>query len=266
MGTNIIKIGQYEINKTFSLLREKAIDCNKIVVNDRLPLWLYENVSKPFSSKITIKQIKFLSNLVIFALNYQRSNKFNSKQYIPSDVAEFLIEKKLIKKTNFSVSSFLKEVLSLFTLDFSDFFTLSFFSLLNISKTPNEKNIKDYIENYREINNANLKIFNILMRNEIVLITRNIFGDPLIFPILPNNKTLRNTKAIIGNSFLIMKGKINIVDLSCLYLVSSDLKIEDNLIVGKFSRKKIQKYSDTILLNEVQNVIKRISPLNRINI
>lgn len=260
---NKLLIGNLEILPNFSILRVAARGSLELRINEKLKLWVYENKSTQMPKKVTIKQIRFLSNLLSFFINYQKDSsnyKFAAmRSYVPTEIAEKIIEnptlgnKILTPSPLYSLSNFINT----FTLNFSEVFTLSFFSLFATTTSYSTNEFETYVKHYKEINREILKIFKILARKDIVFMTNNILGDFLIYPQIPRKKTTRHTKVSKGDSYIIPLDKVNIVDLAGIHYLSSSFKIMENVAIGKLSKKKLATHLTTS--KEFKTLLKRLN-------
>ncbi len=249
---NTIKICNKYITPRHSIFLNFAPDSEEIILKNGKNFWIYLNEDIPMKKTISAKQIKFLSNLLNFYLEYLK-NKNNknirflaSKSYIPFEIIETLYYNDTSNDFCIPITSpieFLKNFINLSTNNFSDYFSLSFFILFNTLKnTDNLLNIEKYITKNKEIYTKNLNFFKLLMRRNIVTISRNLFGDTIIHPLIQNVKTERNIGIFNGLNYLLPANKINIIDLVLVYTTSSQFKVKDDLIVGRISKKEVKKY------------------------
>ncbi|MCX8028775.1 MAG: hypothetical protein N2712_02145 [Brevinematales bacterium] len=262
---NKIVIDKIEILPFQSILKQPSKNTIQISINEDTNIWIYNNNLSSVQKRITLKQLKFLTKLFDFFLNYQNSKNQNpkfiaSKSYLPVEVSEYLLNcselTNLMSKS--SPLNLVKKVIEKVTLNFSDCFTVSFFSLFNFKEYQEYNKIQHYLANYKQINREILNLFKVLMKKEIVIISNNLVGDTIINTIIPNQKTQRNIKVIHSNSYLIPLQKINIFDLLMVYYVSSSFEIKDNIVVGRISKRKLSSLSNAKILQEIESVLKRL--------
>ena len=259
---------------TSNLALQQLIDCSFSIFKKKIPsstelkienvrVWLYKNNFTPMPKKITVKQLKFFSKLLSFFVSYKNNScGFNfDKDLQLYDISEWISEIPLFEEriSQESPVQLLKKFLKFYTLNFSDAFTVSFFSLLRNGDGLTKENLEYYLQNYRKLITKNMRLFKILMKKEVVYVTNNIFGDRIIYLNVPIRKTVRNMKVFKGNSYLIPLDRVNVFDLSVIYYLSSSFKIHQNAAIGKLSRKKIQ---DTVNSGVADSFFSVLNKLN----
>lgn len=266
-----IVINNIEISQNYSITKTSIKYGKEIKFDKKISLFVYENRGGIIRKRITTKQVKFLSKILSFFVNYQSSPSENfrfiaSRSYIPLNVLNYIEEDKNFFKQllNNSPLLSLKKFVNKITLGFSESFTSSFVSLMNVLEYHKvEDVIQHYIRNYRSINRETLNFYKTLMKNELVVVSNNLLGDGIINVIIPNQKTHRNIKVFNKNSYLIPIDKISIFDLVLLYLVSYRFKIKDNVLVGKLSRGRITSFLDTRLNKDIVKTLNRLRVSNK---
>ncbi|MEN2998756.1 MAG: hypothetical protein ABDH28_06970 [Brevinematia bacterium] len=258
-------VNDIEISPSFSILKKPVNDSIEVKISKNERLWLYENGHSSMPKRVSVKQLKFLSNLISFFANCQKDPSnyrfIASRFYIPPKVVDEVASSYLFKEKLFEYSplALTRELIEYLTLNLSEFFTLSFFSLLSLGSKPSQKDLSRYFREYRYINREVLKLFKALMKSEIVFITNSLFGDYLIYPQIPNWKTTRNIKVFNEKSYIVPIDKVSIFDLVGVYHLSSTFKIAENIAIGKLSKKKIQDINSPQLLKDLQKVLNRLN-------
>lgn len=269
-----IVINNLEISQNHSITKKSIKYGKEIKFDNKISLFVYENRRSIVQKRVTTKQVKFLSKILSFFVNYQSCSSENFRfvalrSYIPSSVLNYIEEDENFFKQllNSSPLLLLKKFVNKITLGFSDSFTSSFVSLMNVLEHRKVERVEDviqhYVRNYRSINRETLNFYKTLMKNELVVVSNNFLGDGIINVIIPNQKTHRNIKVFNKTSYLIPIDKISIFDLALLYLVSYRFKIKDNVLVGKLSKSKITSFLDTRLSRDVVKTLSRLKVSNK---
>lgn len=266
-----IVINNLEILQNYSILKTSIKSGKEIKFDDRTSLFVYENNKSIIQRRITIKQVKFLSKMLLFFVSYQNSSSENLRfialrSYVPLSILDYIQEDANFFKQlpNNSPLLSLKKFVNRITLGFSDSFTSSFVSLTNVLEYRKvEDAITYYVRNYRSINRDTLNFYKTLMKNELVVVSSNLFGDGIINVVIPNQKTHRNIKVFNKNSYLIPIDRISIFDLVLVYLVSYRFKIRDNVAVGKLSKGRITSFLNTQLNKDIIKTLNRLKVSNK---
>ncbi|MGB9621363.1 MAG: hypothetical protein ACP5PT_03535 [Brevinematia bacterium] len=267
ISNNTVTIGKKNIDERYSIFLDFVPDSEEIILESGMNIWIYLNQDVPMKKIVSAKQIKFLSNLFDFYLGYLENHDKNlrflaSKSYIPFEVIENFWYEYLSKDTLSSIKTpieFIKNFLNYATHNYSEYFSISFFILFNLLKNQSKKlNLENYLTKNKEIISKNLDFFKILMRKQIVKISKNIFGDTLIHPLIKDIKTQRNIGIFNGLTYLLPSNKINIIDLTLIYKVSSYFKVRDDLIIGRISKKKLENLKQKMKSNHIANLLKKI--------
>lgn len=264
-----ITISDLELSKTNSILKRKTSNAKEVVINKKNKIWIYNNKINSSTKKITKKQLTFLCRLFSFLIKY-KDNPTNikslaSKLYIPSEVVEKILEIPQIKERLNTTSPILllEEIINFITLRMSNFFSLSFFSILTLPLYFQTNDLETYLLNYRKINSENLKLFKTLMKKDIVLISNNLLGDYIIHPQIPDQKTKKNAIIINKGKYIIPLEKINIIDLVIITYLSSSSKIVENTLTGKISKKKIQQIKTHSISKEINEILTRLNLIGK---
>lgn len=254
-----IVINNLEILQNYSILKKNVKNGKEIKFGNKLSLFVYENHKSIIQRRITLKQVKFLSKMLLFFVRYQNSPSENlrfiaSRSYVPLSILEYIEEDTNFFKQLLDNSPLLslRKFVNRITLGFSDSFTSSFVSLMNVLEYHRVEDImKYYISNYRSINKETLNFYRTLMKNELVVVSSNLLGDGVINVMIPDQKTHRNVKVFNKNSYLIPIDKVSIFDLVLIYILSYRFRIKDNVAVGKLSRSKINSFLNTQLHKDI---------------
>lgn len=265
---NGIKIQNNYITHKHSIFSNFVPNSEEIILKNGSNFWIYLNEDAPMRKFVSARQIRFLSSLLKFYIEYSKNKSTKnlrfvaSKSYIPFGIIETLYydyksNEVCIPET--SPTDFIKDFLNLATYNYSNYFSLSFFVFFNsLRNIGNSLDIEKQILKNREIYSKILSFFKILMKKDIVTVSRNLFGDTIIHPLVQNTKTQRNIGIFNGLNYLLPTNKINIVDLVLIYNISSYFKVKDDLIVGRISKRKLKTISEEINTAQINNLLKRI--------
>jgi hypothetical protein len=255
-----IKVNNFIILPVHSIYENYIPESKEVILENGKNIWIYENENISLPKKVSKDQIRFISRLITLfndlQINKGNNLKFiSSKNYISHNIVSLFLNfiKKLPNSENLLNSdpiSATELFLSFSTLSFTNTFSLSYF-------ITQYKIITDSKDEVLEENILNF--FKFLSRKNIVVISKNLFGDTIIHPTLPTTKTSRNSGIFNESNYIIPTTKINIIDLSIIYLISSKFKIENNLVFGKISKIKSKKIQSQIPSININKLLKRIS-------
>jgi len=249
-----LKIGNTQILPIHSIYENYVPESNEVTLNNGQNIWIYKNENINLPKRVSKKQVRLISRFITLFNDIQNQTNNNikyisSKNYIPYNILSIFTN--FMKTENTINPTTMTEQFLLFsTVDFANTFSLSYFTMYykNITNTKDD-NLKNLILNF----------FKFLSRNNIVVISKNIFGDYIINPVIPTTKTSRNSGIFNELNYMIPVNKINIIDLSVIYLISSSFKIENNLVFGKISKIKKKSIQKRIPLIEIDKLLRKIS-------
>ncbi len=255
-----LKVNNFLILPTHSIYENYIPESKEIILENGKNIWIYENENVNLPKKISKNQIRFVSRLITLFNDLQTSKDNNlkfisSKNYVPYSVVSIFLNfiKNLPTSENLLDSnpiSITELFLSFSTLSFTNTFSLSYFitQYKTITNSDDEE-LKENIQNF----------FKFLSRKNIVVMSKNLFGDTIIHPTIPTTKTSRNSGIFNQLNYIIPIAKINIIDLSVIYLISSKFKIDNNLVFGKISKIKSKKIQSKIPSININKLLKKIS-------